>query len=394
MKYVNSKNVLPEALINEIRQYAQGVYIYIPKEDHHKYQREETEHQKTIGYRNRRIYDAYLRGESFGLLAEKFCLSNKSIRRIVLAKQKEMAQLKMEMNRILESWEITGDLRQISHTTWDVDNRYVLKSYEDLTMVKRNAEMFKILYKEGIPVPKVLETLDQRDFVELGDRQYLLTEKLQGRKITNTSSLDKVWFNKFGQIIGQLHKGFSKCEKTMSFWNNSMLEEMKGWVSDHLSSYKPDYLDEKAIRNTINQLAAVYEDLPKQLIHRDVHLGNFLFTDDGFTGYVDFDLSQSNIRIVDISYFLLGLISKEAGDKSNDQQWFSIVREVVTGYDSVMNLSKIEKQAMPCVMANIELLFVAYFLSKGDDLLARDAASLFDFIKGNESLIEESISEI
>ena len=34
--------------------------------------------------------------------------------------------------------------------------------------------------------------------------------------------------------------------------------------------------------------------LPVQLIHRDVHFGNFLFDEGKFSGYIDFDLSQRN----------------------------------------------------------------------------------------------------
>lgn len=42
----------------------------------------------------------------------------------------------------------------------------------------------------------------------------------------------------------------------------------------------------------------LYSKLPIQLIRREVHLGNLLFDNNKFSGYIDFDLSQKNIRII------------------------------------------------------------------------------------------------
>ena len=42
-----------------------------------------------------------------------------------------------------------------------------------------------------------------------------------------------------------------------------------------------------------------------------MHFGNFLFQEGSFSGYIDFDLSQKNIRIFDLCYFLAGLLAEE-----------------------------------------------------------------------------------
>ena len=62
-------------------------------------------------------------------------------------------------------------------------------------------------------------------------------------------------------------------------------------------------VSETDFTGTCNQLEKIYEGLPKQLIHRDVHSGNFLFENNEFSGYIDFDLSQKNIRIIVRSIF-------------------------------------------------------------------------------------------
>ena len=113
----------------------------------------------------------------------------------------------------------------------------------------------------------------------------------------------------------------------------------------------------------VETLEAVYDDLPKQLIHRDVHFGNFLFFEGNLSGYIDFDLSQRNIRIFDICYFLTGLLAEE-------------------------------KNAIPCVMECIEILCTAYFINIQDIKHANDAYRIFHFIQNCESdIITKSKSE-
>ena len=146
-------------------------------------------------------------------------------------------------------------------------------------------------------------------------------------------------------------------------------------------------------RNSLRifRLMDVYSDLPKRLIHRDVHLGNFLFEGSNFTGYIDFDLSQKNIRIFDICYFLLGLLCRESGSQIEDTQWFEHVKSVVNGYHQIIPLADVEKASIVTVMKNIELLFVAYFLSEKDEVLARDAGKIFKFICDHEAMISKMV---
>ena len=82
---------------------------------------------------------------------------------------------------------------------------------------------------------------------------------------------------------------------------------------------------------------------------------------DKFSGYIDFDLSQRNIRIFDLCYFLLGLLSEEEKLELTEEQWFDFVSKVFKGYERKLPLSEAEKQAVPCVMECIERLFTAYY---------------------------------
>jgi Ser/Thr protein kinase RdoA (MazF antagonist) len=251
--------------------------------------------------------------------------------------------------------------------------------------------MLKALEKEQVPVPQIAKTVDEKDYVE--ENQYwLLTTKLKGSNIVNMSRCNDEWFVQMGKILGELHQAFGRCENEIEYWNNSLLGEMESWVSDNLKKKKLDYLEQKDVDEAIEELRTIDEELPRNLIHRDVHLGNFLFSNGEFSGYVDFDLSQKNIRIFDLCYFLLGLLLEEEENQISEERWFEIVPKVVKGYDSVMKLSEVEKESIPVVMKNIELLFVAYFIGEEDEVAARESAKLFYFVKDNQERIKNNLT--
>lgn len=90
-----------------------------------------------------------------------------------------------------------------------------------------------------------------------------------------------------------------------------MLKEMNGWIKTVFAKNNWKYIKEAEFCNLADNLENVYDKLPLQLIHRDVHWGNFQFDNGQFSGYIVLDLSQKNIRIFNLCYFMLGLLSKE-----------------------------------------------------------------------------------
>lgn len=195
-----------------------------------------------------------------------------------------------------------------------------------------------------------------------------------------------------GRAIARLHLAFVQCEKEMEFRDNSLLAEMKGWIPETLSAHNWPHITESEHARFVCMLEKVSDRLPRQLIHRDVHFGNFLFHEGHLSGYIDFDLTQKNIRIFDLCYFLAGLLAEETETPLTKEQWLELVHAVITGYESVNRLSDIEIQAVPCVMECIEILFVAYFTGTQDTKHAQDACRIFHQIQDYEAAIEKTLS--
>ena len=84
MSYIKAEEILPEKLIRQIQEYADGVYIYIPRKPGARHPwGQKTEYKAELKDRNDRIRNDYGAGESVAALSRKYHLSEKSIRRIL-----------------------------------------------------------------------------------------------------------------------------------------------------------------------------------------------------------------------------------------------------------------------------------------------------------------------
>lgn len=87
MKYINAKTILPKALIEELQNYVQAGYIYVPaKEEQRKSWGELSGYRKELEKRNRKIRAEYDQGIFPEDLACRYCLSISAIRKIIYQK--------------------------------------------------------------------------------------------------------------------------------------------------------------------------------------------------------------------------------------------------------------------------------------------------------------------
>ena len=166
---------------------------------------------------------------------------------------------------------------------------------------------------------------------------------------------------------------------------------MNGWVKESFEKSGWQNISREDYEGVVKNLENSYEKLPVQLIHRDVHFGNFLFNNGTFSGYIDFDLSQKNIRIFDLCYFVLSVLSEKEKFEITEEKWFNFVQNVFSGYNKILALTSEEKKSVVFVMECIELLFIAYFEGQEDSALAKNTYNVFKFINSNEKRIARII---
>lgn len=273
---------------------------------------------------------------------------------------------------------------KLTNTAYLIDNNYIIKQYNDFNMLIRNIKIFNLLYQEGIPVSKIIKTKDEKEYITLDNNYYFMYEKLKGesiKEIKDDSSLDYL----MGETIALLHIALKNIESKEEFYHNSLLGELSGWIKESFENSNYKYISKEEFESIEDELASIDDKLEKQLIHRDVHFDNFLFYNNKFSGYIDFDLSQINIRIFDICYFLLSLLSNQEKFIITIDKWKKVISNVISGYQKHIKLNEYEIKAIPLVMKCIELLFIAYFTNVNEEALAKDALNIYYIVKSIEN---------
>ena len=86
MSFKKANEVLPHDLLHAVQQYIDGEYLYIPRRTENRLPwGATTETRNALRERNRNILAERLAGRSVGDLAERYCLSEKAIYKILNA---------------------------------------------------------------------------------------------------------------------------------------------------------------------------------------------------------------------------------------------------------------------------------------------------------------------
>ncbi len=386
MKYVNANDILPVSLVEEIQKHVQGVFLYIPKKDK-QIRRAVTEYRVELEKRNNRIYKMHLEGMPNRQLADNFSLAQSSIRRILIEQRKRFDKMSEKIKALLLKWNLQNEsLTQIYSTVWQIGEDYVLKVYNEPESLKRNITINRHLESMGIPVGKLICTCEGEQYIEDNGQFFFVSTRLQGSNILSLKFGDKIALA-MGEIIAKLHIAFDSLEVKIEVWDNSLINEINGWIKESFEASGWQNVSRKDYEAVADKLRNNYDKLQKGLIHRDVHFGNFLFDKGDFSGYIDFDLSQKNIRIFDLCYFSLSVLSEKDKFEINKERWFDFTKNVFAGYNKIISLTNEEKESAVTVMQCIELLFLAYFESQEDTAQAQSSYDVFKFISEHERRI-------
>lgn len=127
MRYINATQILPEKLLAEIQEYADGIFLYIPRRTNNKRPwGAATATKQELAKRNRSIFHDHTAGVSISELASRHFLSPKTIQRII-AKQRATVQKEQPMYIETERLIITEfdlSMAEAVHlNSLDADNR-------------------------------------------------------------------------------------------------------------------------------------------------------------------------------------------------------------------------------------------------------------------------------
>ncbi len=242
-----------------------------------------------------------------------------------------------------------------------VGKDYVLKFAANLGKLKSHIAISKALENVGLYAATPVETLNGEEYIADGELYFCLTKRLPGQQVKLGTMYEDGFAEKarfIGEVIGQLSKALANVEALVE--EADIYGSVVNWAIPQLAGKLN--VSEQVFRDYEETFGALFENLPKQVIHRDPNPGNIILANDKW-GFIDFELSEKNVRIFDPCYAATAILSEsfEAGNEAKLAKWVQIYKNIITGYDDVVKLTEEEKKAIPYVVLSNQLLALAWF---------------------------------
>ena len=248
-----------------------------------------------------------------------------------------------------------------SDCEWNVGKQFVIKVGTNVAGLEQHIKISRALKACGFGVALPVQTKEEKDYYWDGELYYCLETKLQGEPIKSSTFYEEkpeVSARYMGEVLGQLDLLLAKFSEDFVCNEPNLPESMENWAipkAQKLTGFEADFYEEYR-----NGLKTLYNDLPKQVIHRNPCPNNFVGERGCITGITDFELSEKNIRIFDACYMTTAILSENFNkDGLEQEKWFQIFQDIIAGYDSVVKLSEQEKRAIPYVVMSIQFTCIA-----------------------------------
>lgn len=253
---------------------------------------------------------------------------------------------------------------EISDTAKYVGDEYVIKYTSNLGNVNKAIEITKALESVGLVTASIIPTIDDKEYVTNGELYFTLSKKVVGERVMAGDLYIDDYEKKsrfIGEIIGQLDLALQKVDVVVDEVNT--YDSVVNWALAKLGNslfVKKDFLEEYKMK-----FRELYEVLPRQIIHRDPNPSNIIVAQDKW-GFIDFELSERNVRIFDPCYAATAILSEtfEAGNEEKLSRWINVMKEIMCGYDSVVKMTEEEKTAVPYIILSNQFIATAYFSGK------------------------------
>lgn len=280
-----------------------------------------------------------------------------------------------EIRIVLKNWDIPQDLpvnnvkivdgTKTANNIWQIGREYILKT-GDRAALLRNARVAKAMVAQGLAAEVPVPTADGGDIT--GDN-FVLIRRTEGEPLSKAERFGESsgeYGFKYGQSIARLHSALAAVEEDIRPFEQNLFSHVTEWALPKVKKQNVQWdmgIPDVFFEEYIGGFGALYEKLPKQLIHRDPNPCNILFRGGEVSGFADFELSERNVRLWDPCYCATGILSEQRGIENAYDKFPVILENILRGYDSAAHLTTEEKRAVYYVICSIQMICVAYFES-------------------------------
>jgi len=290
-----------------------------------------------------------------------------------LRREAKVMLTQTQIRQLLLKWDIDGK-QEIGTVhffgggikAWNIGHSYVLKTGTDVVGLRTHIDISEELKKLGMIAACPIKTKDGQDFFQEGDRFYVLLNRIEGSYLTPEErycSERNVIGEKYGAAIGRLHKILHKVDDSLEVIDRNAYTTVINWAMPETKRIMEQWntpLPEEFYTEYVNNFGTLFNKLPQHIIHRNPNPTNILFKDGEVSGFIDFDISERNVRVFDPCYCATGILSEAGNIADGYEKWPEILKGIIKGYDSVCHLTSEEKQSILYVIYSIQMIFIAY----------------------------------
>jgi Ser/Thr protein kinase RdoA (MazF antagonist) len=212
----------------------------------------------------------------------------------------------------------------------------------------------KHMNANGIVAHAPIRTLDGHLSVEQDGKNYAMWTYVEGAAPAEWS---REVLTDVGRTIGRMHcvlATYPTDDLGKVTWHQDLPEHLPRWVAGIPPKLDAEHLaiHERFERTMLSVARQALTGLPEQLIHRDCHGGNIIYTPDDAYAFIDCDHFCVAPRIFELAYFM----SSNASDFENvdaNSPWFDGVSALLAGYDETAHVRDEEREAFPYAVMSV-----------------------------------------
>lgn len=280
---------------------------------------------------------------------------------------------KTKIQKILPNWNLQNSVvkpiinentGKQSENSYYIGDDYVMKYSTNFAVIKKST-----LFSE------VVKLNNGDDYLQYGELYFIVTKRIYGNQL---KCVDIFNDTSIAFIIGE---NIAKLHNKLKFYDIDDFEQANIYddcINNLNEVKKVAILSNEFYEKYKNEFGKLINKLPTQLIHRDINPSNMIFDEKEFKGFVDFDLTEVNVRVFDICYCATAILSECINNKINFEVWHKILNNLIKGYNRIDKLSEYEIEAIPYVIYSIEIICIAYFskYDKFEELTERNISML------------------
>jgi Ser/Thr protein kinase RdoA (MazF antagonist) len=188
----------------------------------------------------------------------------------------------------------------------------------------------RFLRQEGIPIPQLWLTSQQKPFVTIGEDQFELQQWVDGEQFSTANPRNLEWVAAAATMLGQVHQASRRYTGPVHRWPTEAHAGglVQGWLN--LARSKAEQTEIQAIAaalsNWVDQWEAVLpaammaigatRGLPEFHIHGDYHALNLRFGSQDVNAVLGLEASRWEKRILELAYGLFYFSALEWRDDS------------------------------------------------------------------------------